>query len=47
MTNTLSVVLGLLIILLLLADVILTGGNNLLFLARKFAEFTEWMAFWR
>ncbi|MEN8892608.1 hypothetical protein [Planktotalea arctica] len=47
MTNTLAIILGSLVVLALFADVILTGSTNILFLAKKFTEFTEWMAFWR
>lgn len=47
MTNSLAIFLGILIVAALLADVFLTGGNNLLFLAKKFTDMTEWMAFWR
>lgn len=47
MTNTLAVILGAMIATALLADAIFTGGNNILFLAKKFTEFTEWIAFWR
>jgi len=47
MTNPIAIVLGILITIGFVADLILTGGSNLLFLAKKFADFTEWMAFWR
>ena len=47
MTNTIAIVLGLMIIAAIAADYILTGGTNLVFLAIKFTEFTEWLAFWR
>ena len=47
MTNTLAIYLGLFIVAGLLADFFLTGGTNLLFLAKKFTDMTEWIAFWR
>ncbi|MGB7317723.1 MAG: hypothetical protein WBC85_07135 [Planktotalea sp.] len=47
MTNTLAIILGLFVIAGLTFDIVMTGGNNLLFLAKKFTDFTEWMAFWR
>lgn len=47
MTNTLAVILGTLIVTALLADAIFTGGENSLFLAKKFTDMTEWIAFWR
>lgn len=47
MTNPIAIVLGLIIAASILADLLLSGGVNLLFLAKKFAEFTEWIAFWR
>lgn len=47
MTNSIAIPLGALILIGIVADVFLTGGANLLFLARKFTEFTNWIAFWR
>ena len=47
MTNQISIVLGLLIVSLLVADMLLTGGDTILFLARKFGDLIEWTAFWR
>lgn len=47
MTNPLAIILGSLVVIALLADLFLSGGNNLLFLAKKFTDMTEWMAFWR
>ncbi len=47
MTNPLAIILGSLVVLAILADVLLSGGANLLFLAKKGTDFTEWMAFWR
>lgn len=47
MSNRLAVILALMIAAAILADQVLAGGDNLLFLARKFADLTEYMAFWR
>ena len=47
MTNSLAIYLGLIVLAGLFADLFLTGGSNLLFLAKKFTDMTEWMAFWR
>ena len=47
MTNTIALVLGALIFLALGLDHLRYDGANLLFLARKFAELLEWLAFWR
>lgn len=47
MTNSLAIFLGIIVIASILGDLFLTGGNNLLFLAKKFTDMTEWMAFWR
>lgn len=47
MTNRLAIILGLLIIGGIVADLMLNDGVALLFLAKKFAEFLEWIAFWR
>lgn len=47
MTNQLAIVLGVLILLLLGLDMFLWEGTYLLFLAKKFLELTDWVAFWR
>lgn len=47
MTNTLAIWIGALIVGAIFVDVMFFGTDQLLFLARKFTEFTEWMAFWR
>lgn len=47
MTNTIAVVLGVLILGAMAIDVMLYGNEHLLFLSRKFADFIEWLAFWR
>jgi hypothetical protein len=47
MTNNLAVWLGLAIFAAVLGDMFLNGGTALLFLLRKFAEFIEYLSFWR
>jgi hypothetical protein len=47
MTNTIALVLGVIIVLLLIADQIWLGGATTLFLAREFTQLIEWVAFWR
>jgi len=47
MTNQLAIILGLLIVLALGADMTLNSGEYSLFLAKKFMELTEYIAFWR
>ena len=47
MTNSLAIVLGLLILGGIFIDIFLFESQNLLFLAKKLAELIEWLAFWR
>ena len=47
MTNTLAIVLACLIVLALIADQFLNGGDATLFLLRKIFDFVEYLAFWR
>ncbi|WP_050930882.1 hypothetical protein [Aestuariivita boseongensis] len=47
MTNSIAVVLGALILGAIIIDVTMYGTEHLLFLGRKFADFIEWLAFWR
>ncbi|UWQ13458.1 hypothetical protein K3556_10925 [Aliiroseovarius sp. M344] len=47
MTNQIALVLGILILVLVGADLLLADGSSLVFLSKKFLEFTEWLAFWR
>ncbi|WP_299376779.1 hypothetical protein [uncultured Tateyamaria sp.] len=47
MTNFNALVLGLLIVGAITVDVMLYGSEHLVFLGKKFAEFLEWIAFWR
>lgn len=47
MTDRLALILALLIALAIGADLLLTGGATLLFLARKFVVLLDWVQFWR
>lgn len=47
MTNQISIVLGLLILAGIGADMFLNDGSALLFLAKKFWDLSDWIAFWR
>jgi len=47
MTNTLAVVLGILIVLGIVIDVAIFGSGHMVYLGKKFYEFIEWLAFWR
>ncbi|WP_170124859.1 hypothetical protein [Planktotalea frisia] len=47
MTNTLAIILGLLVTIAIVADVVMTDSTNIIFLAKKFTDMTEWLAFWR
>ena len=47
MTNQLALILGALILLGLGTDILLLGGENFIFLAKKMMELTEYIAFWR
>ena len=47
MTNTLSIVLGTLLVAAIAFDAIANDGASLLFLAKKLADLIEWVAFWR
>ena len=47
MTNRIALWLGLILIAGALADYALNDGAALFFLARKFLELIEWVAFWR
>jgi hypothetical protein len=46
MTNRIALVLAVLILALVAADLALDWGGTL-FLARRFADLVEWLAFWR
>ncbi len=47
MTNWLAFMIGLIVTGLVIADASLNGGDNLLFLSRKFLELLTYIAFWR
>ncbi|MFC4214165.1 hypothetical protein [Pseudophaeobacter arcticus] len=47
MTNKIAIWLGLLLLSGVIADLFLSGGDNLLFLGRKLFELIDWVAFWR
>ncbi|MFY0679847.1 MAG: hypothetical protein JXR13_04655 [Thalassovita sp.] len=47
MTNQIALGLALFIAAIILGDIFMTGGGNLLFLGKKFADLIEWTAFWR
>ncbi|WP_283646271.1 hypothetical protein [Marinovum algicola] len=47
MTNRIAVYLGLAILAAITAVYVLSGTENFLFLAKKFLELLEWVAFWR
>lgn len=47
MTNRLALILGLLLVLAVGLDVALVGDAHLIFLAKKFMELLNWVAFWR
>lgn len=47
MSNKVAIGVGVAVLLALLFDQFSNSGAGTLFLARKFVELTEWMAFWR
>ncbi len=47
MTDRIALGLALLIAAGIAADMALTGGETLLFLARKFVSLLDWVEFWR
>ncbi|MDF1855471.1 hypothetical protein [Pseudooceanicola sp.] len=47
MTNQIAIALGLILAFLLGIDALVFGWSNTLFLAKKFADLVEWIAFWR
>jgi hypothetical protein len=47
MTNQIAIALGVMILAAICLDMFAFGESNLLYLARKFAELIEWVAFWR
>ena len=47
MTNPIAIALGLCIVSAIGADAYFNQASSLLFLAKKFVDLLEWMAFWR
>ncbi|MEL7092364.1 MAG: hypothetical protein AAFN94_11575 [Pseudomonadota bacterium] len=47
MTNSIALVLGLLILGGIALDVMIFGTEHLIFLGKKLADLIEWLAFWR
>ena len=47
MTNTLAIILGILIVAAIGVDYLFFGTEHLVFLAKKFMSLIEWLAFWR
>lgn len=47
MTDRLAIALGLVILALIAVDVSINDSHALLFLLRKFADFIEYVSFWR
>ena len=47
MTDRIALWLAAVLIGLIGADFVFTGGASLLFLARKFLDLMDWVAFWR
>lgn len=47
LTNRIALGLGLILVAGMLADYGFNGGAGLFFLARKFLDLIEWVAFWR
>lgn len=47
MTNRIALVLALIITGLIVVDIVLNQGVNVLFLMKKISKLIDWMAFWR
>ncbi|MCB6177217.1 hypothetical protein LHP98_03635 [Rhodobacter sp. Har01] len=47
MTDRLALILALILAAFIGADLVLTGGETLLYLARKFVGLMDWVEFWR
>lgn len=47
MTDRIALYLGLILLTLIGLDFLLTGGNTLLFLVKKFFSMITWFEFWR
>jgi hypothetical protein len=46
-TDRIALGLGLLLLTAIAADIVLNGGQAMLFLLVKFTDMIEWLAFWR
>jgi hypothetical protein len=47
MTNTLALILGILIVGSIAVDLLVYGSEHIIFLGKKFFALIEWVAFWR
>jgi hypothetical protein len=47
LTDRLALILGILLAAAIAADLAVTGGATLLYLARKFLALLDWVTFWR
>ncbi|MDJ0820522.1 MAG: hypothetical protein QNJ09_01770 [Paracoccaceae bacterium] len=47
MTNTIAIVLGLIIVAVIAVDYALFGSDHLIFLGKRMFELLDWIAFWR
>ena len=47
MTNSIAIVMGLVILALIGVDLLVFDSGALIFLAKKFSALIEWIAFWR
>ncbi|MBT0956456.1 hypothetical protein IV417_03585 [Alphaproteobacteria bacterium KMM 3653] len=47
MTNRLALIIGTLLLLVILLEVFVFKSGSIVFLGKKFLEFTEYLAFWR
>jgi hypothetical protein len=47
LTDRIALWIGLILLAGIIADLALNGGSALAFLARKFIDLIEWVAFWR
>lgn len=47
MTNRIAIWIGVVIVILLLADALLRSGAETIFLGRKLVDVIDWLAFWR
>jgi len=47
MTHKIALVLGLIIVVAIVTDVMLTGTGHMVFLGKRLFELIDWIAFWR